>query len=292
MKEFKQFFNFNSGQRKGIFGLFMVIITLQLSFVFIDFSLPENTSKEQNHWLALQPQIDSLKSDNKQVVYQERPFNPNFITDFNGYKLGMTTKEIDRLLAFRKLNKFVNSAKEFQEVTKISDELLAKISPLFKFPDWVTNKQSNNYKNYSNNNYPKKEKIVIKDINEATKEELMTVFGVGDAISDRILKEKDKFGGFVSMEQMNDIYGLQPEVIIKINERFQVLTQPNIKKLDINNATLKELMQFSYFGNGLAKKIIIYRSMNGDFKSAENLTVVKDFPQDKIKIIALYLTFK
>jgi DNA uptake protein ComE-like DNA-binding protein len=51
-------------------------------------------------------------------------------------------------------------------------------------------------------------------------------------------------------------------------------------------------MQFPYFGNGLAKKIIIYRSMNGDFKAAENLTFVKDFPSDKIKIIALYLTIK
>jgi DNA uptake protein ComE-like DNA-binding protein len=291
MIEFKQFFNFNSGQRKGIFGLFMIIISLQLVYVFIDFSTPETLNNDKR-WLSLQPQIDSLKAENHKYTNKIYPFNPNFITDFKGYKLGMTTTEIDRLLAYRKTNKYVNSAKEFQEVTKVSDELLHKISPYFKFPEWVNDRKSNNYSdysNYTNNKYPAKEKIIVKDINQATKEDLMKVSGIGDAISDRILNEKTKFGGFVSMLQMNDIYGLSPEVIEKINENFKIFVQPNIKKLDINNADLNELKQFPYFGNGLAKKIIIYRSMNGDFKDAKNLTNVKDFPADKIQIIALYL---
>ena len=41
----------------------------------------------------------------------------------------MSTQEIDRLLAFRKENKFGNAAEEFQQVTKISDSLLKVISP-------------------------------------------------------------------------------------------------------------------------------------------------------------------
>jgi hypothetical protein len=57
------------------------------------------------------------------------PFNPNFITDFKGYKLGMSVTEIDRLLAFRKTNRYVNSAAEFQQVTQVSDSLLAQIAP-------------------------------------------------------------------------------------------------------------------------------------------------------------------
>ena len=54
----------------------------------------------------------------------------------------MTTKEIDRLHAYRKLNKFVNSIKEFQKITKVSDTLLSKMSPYFKFPDWVNKRIS------------------------------------------------------------------------------------------------------------------------------------------------------
>ena len=52
----------------------------------------------------------------------------------------MKIKEIDRLLAHRNKRLFVNSAKEFQEVTKISDSLFQAISPYFKFPEWVQKK--------------------------------------------------------------------------------------------------------------------------------------------------------
>ena len=68
------------------------------------------------------------------------PFNPNYITDYKGEQLGMSLLEIDRLLAFRENNKFVNSKDEFQKVTKVSDSLLHKIAPYFKFPEWVVKK--------------------------------------------------------------------------------------------------------------------------------------------------------
>jgi DNA uptake protein ComE-like DNA-binding protein len=286
----KQFLNFDASQRKGIFGLFLLIIIMQMVLVFIDFSKLEKETPEKQQWLALQPKIDSLKSINQTQTPRIYSFNPNYITDFKGYQLGMKPAEIDRLQAFRKTNKFINSAQEFQAVTKISDSLLTKISPLFKFPDWVNNK-FNNYNNNSYKKFPEKEKLVIKDINLATKEDLMKVTGIGVAISDRIISEKNKFGGFVNMMQINDIYGLSPELIEKINQSFKIFNQPNIKKMNINNADLNELKSFPYFKNGLAKKIIIFRSMNGDFKNSEDLIKIKDFPADNVKIIALYLEF-
>ena len=49
----------------------------------------------------------------------------------------MKPTEIDRLFAYRNKNLFVNSAKEFQAITKVSDSLLEKLAPHFKFPKWV-----------------------------------------------------------------------------------------------------------------------------------------------------------
>ena len=43
-----------------------------------------------------------------------RPFNPNFITDYKGYTLGMSLDEIQRLHKFRSQDKWVNSAHDFQ----------------------------------------------------------------------------------------------------------------------------------------------------------------------------------
>jgi len=293
MNKLKSLFVFTSDQRKGIFALLFVIVILQLAYYFVDFTKPTNEdSLAKKEWLAMQSKIDSLKASNPKYIAKIYPFNPNFITDYKGYKLGLSVQEIDRLLDYRKENKYVNSPKEFQAVTQISDSLLNAISPYFKFPDWVKNKaEKKGYVKYENKAFAKKEKIVLKDINLATQEDLIKIYGIGDVISLRILKLKETLGGFVSMEQMNDVWGLSPEVIAGLNSHFKVYTLPNIKKIDINNASLKEISQFSYFKYALAKEIVIYRSMNGDIKNVEDLTNIKGFPVEKARIIALYLDF-
>ncbi|WP_245181053.1 ComEA family DNA-binding protein [Flavobacterium sp. XN-5] len=293
MNKLKSLFMFTTDQRKGILALLFVIVVLQLGYYFVDFNDPtDEDTVEKKEWLAMQSKIDFLKASNPKYIAKIYPFNPNFITDYKGYKLGLSVQEIDRLLEFRKENKYVNSPKEFQAVTQISDSLLNAIAPYFKFPDWVKNKvEKKGYVKYEKKAFAKNEKIVIKDINLATQEDLIKIYGIGEVISLRILKLKETLGGFVSMEQMSDVWGLSPEVIASLNSHFKVYTLPNIKKIDINNASLKEISQFSYFKYALAKEIVIYRSMNGDIKNVEDLTKIKGFPVEKAKIIALYLDF-
>ena len=289
---FKQYFTFNKEQKIGLTILVGLIVIIQLLYFFVDFSTIKGATKEEEKWLSMQIEIDSMKSIANEDTYKMYPFNPNFITDFKGYKLGMKVAEIDRLLAFRKTNKYVNSAQEFQKVTQVSDSLLAVIAPYFKFPDWVTHKK--NYVAYGNatyKDYNKKEKFLIININDASKDDLMKIYGIGDAISDRILKQKEVLGSFVSMDQMQDIWGLSPEVIAQLNSHFKVSGTSTINKIDINNISTKELTKFPYFKYALAKEIVTYRSMNNGIKNIEDLTKIKGFPVDKIKIIALYLEF-
>jgi DNA uptake protein ComE-like DNA-binding protein len=288
----KQFFKFSKEQQTGIVILFAIIVILQLVFYFSDFSSDKIENPEKQEWLSLQSQIDSLKKENPKLLQKTFLFNPNFISDYKGYKLGMSVQEIDRLLAFRKENKFVNSAKEFQNVTKVSNSLLSTIAPFFKFPVWVSYKNnSRGYKNTSSPAFTKKEKIVQVDINQATKEDLIKINGIGEAISIRILTQKEKLGGFLSMEQLKEIWGLSPEVILNLNSHFAITKAPSLHKIDINNASLKELSQFFYFKYDLARQIVKYRSMNGDFKNIEDLIKINGFPVEKANFIALYLVF-
>ena len=290
--KFSTYFNFSKLQRFGLLVLLVLIVVLQTIYFFVDFGLPIKENLEKEKWIAIQTEIDSLKETTFIKGSKLYPFNPNFISDYKGYKLGMTVNEIDRLLSFRKQNKFVNSAEEFQKVTQISDSLLGVIAPYFKFPDWVNKKTK--WKTFSNSNYPafvKKEKIVVVDINNATLEELIKVYGIGEVIAQRILSYKESFGGFVAMEQLNEIWGLSPEVLVNLNKRFKVGSFSGIKKVDINNASIKELAQFPYFKYTLAKQIVIYRSMNGTINSIDDLIKIKNFPVDKAKIIGLYLDF-
>lgn len=286
----KTLFNFSKDQRKGILVLFFIIIALQLVYCFMDFNPTRHPSKEEQHWLSLQDKLVYSKEFNSKSEYKEYSYNPNFISDFKAYKLGMTLPQIYRLHAFRQQGKFANSPKEFQAVTGISDSLLNAIAPNFKFPDWVNNPRSSSYPKSKWNEFPKKETLKILDINQATKEDLKKITGIGDAISDRILKQKELLGGFVSMDQMTDVWGLTPEVIAELNKYFIVESLPRLQKININTASIKELGQFYYFRYPISKNIVTYRSMNGDVKF-EDLANIKGFPVDKLKIIALYLEF-
>lgn len=286
------FFKFTATQRTGIFLLLLIIVGIQIAYYFREVKFEEDKSLEKQEWLSLQSQIDTAKVEKanyKQTIY---PFNPNFITDFKGYKLGMSTAEIDRLLEYRKKNLYVNSAEEFQALTKVSDSLLATMAPYFKFPDWVKNKkQSKGFEKYPIQAYAKKEKIQIIDINLASQEDLVKVYGIGPGLSERILKQREALGGFMSMEQMNDVWSLSPEVIEKLNAQFKIGVIPNVKKVKINDASAKELQLFPYFRYPLNKEIVTYRSMNNGIKNADDLIKIKGFPVDKVKIIDRYLEY-
>lgn len=289
MKTIRSVFNFTTGQQKGVLVLYLIIALVQLLYWFYDFSVVNIVSKDEKEWLAFQSVIDSMKpEDNK---FKLQPFNPNFISDYKGYKLGMSIQEIDKLHAFRSSNRYVNSPKEFQNVTGVSDSLLNALSPYFKFPNWV-NKTT---KNVGLNVKFAKDKQVVKinklDLNAASSEDLIKIHGIGEVLSNRILKFKEQLGGFVAMEQLKEIWGLQPEVFEEINKHFIISKQPQLHLIDINNASVKELSRFYYFRHALAKQIVMYRSMNGDIRNNDDLIKIKDFPVEKAKIIALYLKY-
>jgi hypothetical protein len=97
----KSHFKFTQKQRSGIFLLLLLIIIFQCIYFFIDFS-SEDVLVDQNEFQLFQQELDSLRL----VEIEKRkpktfPFNPNYITDYKGYTLGMTNEEIDRLLKFQ-----------------------------------------------------------------------------------------------------------------------------------------------------------------------------------------------
>lgn len=298
MKPFSFFYRFTKGQQKGVMALFILIIVLQaLYFVLMskDLRTDEQQSAEEKEWIALQDKINELKAKKgtakETVIY---PFNPNFISDYKGYTLGMSVEEIDRLHDFRKTGKFINSAQDFKNVTKVSDSLLAEISPYFKFPDWV-NKQpvvgnTQNKKRDEQVTSPHVKSIVI-DINDALEEDLDKAYGIGPAFAKKILRRRALLGGYVNMEQMEDFNEFSPEAKKELKKLFAITKPPQVNKVNINSASLNQLSYFPYFDKSIAKSIITYRSMKGKINNVEELLNINGFPVDKIQIIALYLEF-
>ncbi|NHM00872.1 ComEA family DNA-binding protein [Flavobacterium difficile] len=289
---------FSKGHYFGIAILLALIGVTQVGFYLFNnhyANIGNSTFQEDENWLKQQNGIDSLKKVTQENATKIYPFNPNFISDYKGYKLGMTVEQIDKLHKLRKQNKYVNSKSEFQKLTGVSNDWMKKYAPYFKFPDWVTNKSANKYPSNFENKYQKFEKkevkITVQDINTASQFELEKVFMIGEKLALKIIAEREKFGGFSDMEQLSYIWGISPEAIEDLNKKFQVKSLDNLKKYKINELTIKELQQFPYFNYTLAKNIVTYRSMNGEIKSIEDLTNVKQFPVEKLKIIAVYLDF-
>lgn len=293
MKHIKSHFTFTKQQRSGIFVLLLFILILQSIYFFVDFS-SEEFQVNTNELAQFQAEVDSLKhieiQNNKPKIY---PFNPNFITDYKGYTLGMSSQEIDRLLAFRKQNKWINSVKDFQTVTKVSDSLLATMSPYFKFPDWVTNPKPNfkSKYNYSQKNNKPKTFNQKLDLNSATAEQLKQIYGIGEKLSERIIAYRTKIGGsFIADVQLQEVYGLSPEVIKRTLNEFTVKNVKPVTKLNLNTASIDELVTIQYIDYEIAHHIIEERTLREGFKSLDELIKVKDFPVKKIEIIKLYLT--
>lgn len=291
MNLFESHFWYNKRQRNGILFLVFILILFQLTLFFVNFSADENPEIAKEEFVAIQGAIDSLKRINKDgKIERTYPFNPNFLTDFRAYQMGMSEQEIDRLLAFREKGKYVNSALEFQQVTGVGDSLLNIMSPLFKFPEWTQknrNDQSSKKKlDQTQASSPEK----IEDLNAVTAEELSRINGVSEKLAKRIIAYRNKLQGFYEDDQLFEVYYLDKETGDQILKSFKVIKKPLIQKIDINSASFKEILKTPYIDYKLTQRICNYRDENFQFNNLEELKKIDSFPLEKFDRIALYLS--
>jgi len=90
--------------------------------------------------------------------------------------------------------------------------------------------------------------------------------------------------------QLRDVYGLTPDVIESVFNQFTVKTPRSVNKINVNAATVEELVMIQHIDYDLAYEILDQRTLRDGFSSFDELTKVKGFPSNKIEIIKLYLT--
>ena len=288
MDKIKSFFVFNSSQRNGILFLLLLVSGFAVISNYIDFTTENLLDTNSKEVLALQKELDSIKTllmeSNQPKIY---PFNPNFITDFKGYKLGMSSEEIDRLLDYRKQNKWINSKEDFKKVTKVTDSFLDQISSYFKFPDWISNpkpKYSDWRKGFKEKTFDQKI-----DLNSATQLELKKVNGIGEALSKRIIDYRDKLGGFTNDIQLYEVYGLDYQLIDKVRNDFTVKTPKEIIKMNLNKISASDIATVPGISFELAKRIWEFRILNERIVDFIELKKIEGLTERKLQGIQLYL---
>ncbi len=288
LNNLRSHFEFNKQQRSGILFLAGIIIALLCIYYFVDFSEKNILDTSSEEIVVLRSQIDSLRAveieNRKPKVY---PFNPNFITDYKAYTLGMSTEEYDRLKHFRDKEQWINSVADFKRVTKVSDSLLQAISPYFKFPEWVTHPRSKKKK--QSNSITERSYAQKTDLNKATEVQLQEINGIGKALSKRIVLYREKLGGFTDDIQLNAIWGLDRSVSQKVLNRFTVKTPVRIEKMDINTISASDIATIPGISFDLAKKIWEYRVLHEGISDFSELEKIEGLSPLKLQLIQLYL---
>lgn len=293
MRDFKSHFEFDNQQRSGILLLCTLLVGLLLVLKFYKPKPIKVFDVSSLEILTRQAVLDSLRrieiEKKKPKMY---PFNPNFITDYKAYTLGMSPKVYDRLSNFRRKNKWINSATDFKRVTQVSDSLLATIKPFFKFPEWVaksTQKTIETKQTFSN----KKEVALAyeekADLNLATELELQKIYGIGPALSKRIVAYRSKLGGFAADKQLLSVWGLKDAVVQRVLRRFTVKTPKQVNKIAINEASASDIATIPGVSFDFAKEIWEFRVLHDTISSLTSLQKIEGMTASRYAQIELYL---
>lgn len=108
------------------------------------------------------------------------------------------------------------------------------------------------------------------DINSADTSALIALPGIGSKLALRIISFREKLGGFYSVEQIGETYGLPDSTFSKIKPVLQC-NKVSVQKININTADANTLKQHPYIRWNIANAIIQYRTQHDHFKSVEEL---------------------
>ncbi len=119
---------------------------------------------------------------------------------------------------------------------------------------------------------------------------MQQVSGIGEALSKRIISEREKLGGFSNDIQLYGIYGLNPEVAQRTLNLFTVKSPKSISKININKASASDISTIPGVSFELAKKIWEYRRLHEKVNNLQELDKIEGMTERKLQLIQLYLS--
>jgi len=124
------------------------------------------------------------------------------------------------------------------------------------------------------------------DLATADTTQLKRVPGIGSYYASCIARYGQRLGGFVSVDQLDEIDELPPNV-----KQYFSIDAPNPVKLNLNKLSVSELKRHPYLNYYQAQSIIDYRRLHGPLQSLDDLKLLRDFPPETIQRLAPYVCF-
>jgi competence protein ComEA len=228
-------------------------------------------------------------------------FDPNNITAQQWQQLGLRSYLADRIVNYRSKGGKFRVKKDLLKIFGFPADHYSRLAPYILLPDTLArNGGFGQEKKEFGKNFPEKHEPAIAkedfrprpfDLNNVDTTQLEKIKGIGPALSKRILKYRDRLGGFVTLAQLREVYGLD-SVVVKEVLQYASLREPvSIKKLNVNTATVEELKQHPYISPRLATIIVAYRQQHGPFTDAQSLANIKILDATTLQKITPYLAY-
>ncbi|RYY84811.1 MAG: hypothetical protein EOO15_18485, partial [Chitinophagaceae bacterium] len=134
---------------------------------------------------------------------------------------------------------------------------------------------------------------VLLSINEADSVAWEGLPGIGAKLAGRIIRYRERLGGFVSVDQVGETWGLPDSTFRQIRTRLELKSSGQaIRKFNLNNATRDELKVHPYIRWNLANTLVEYRERHGSYRSTDDLRKVLLLPDSLLQKILPYIDLR
>jgi competence protein ComEA len=199
-------------------------------------------------------------------------FDPNTASADDWQRLGITAKQAAIIKNYTSKGGRFRKAEDLQKIYGLSKVDYAKLAPFIIIPKENTRA------------------IVVIELNAADSSKLTSIDGIGGAFAKRIIYYRERLGGFITKEQLKEVYGIDALKYDEIKNQVKV-DAGRIRKININTISFDKLRLMPYLNYKQVNAIIEYRKQHGDYTSTGDLKNIAIIDDDILRKIEPYLVF-
>lgn len=295
-KWLKIYFGFSAREKKGLLLLLLILMLLQFVPYFYEKIVPEAPLSPENEKLFVEyyksmadpAEVKITGSSEKINLFA---FDPNTLDAAGWVKLGLSEKQAASVLNYRAKGGVFREKEGLKKMYTISAELYERLSPYIKIAVSRENgKVRPDFPVRSELPYRKDDLNVI-SLNDADSLGLLQVKGIGPVFASRILKYRERLGGFAQLEQLLEVFGMDSLRLEQLRPQMTVDTTL-IRKIAINKVPPTELRSHPYIGYKQAQVIAEYRKLHGNYSNFASLSKVIVLSALTLNKIAPYISFE
>jgi competence ComEA-like helix-hairpin-helix protein len=172
----------------------------------------------------------------------------------------------------------------FEKAVMVADSMedLARKKKFTKFRNYT----SGHGKDSSGGFKPYPKEVFVIELNSADTFELQRLRGIGPSFARRIVKYRERLGGFTDKSQLLEIWGMDSIKYNAIREHLSV-NPDSVHPINLNTVTFKELLSHPYFPFEATKAIMLYRKEHKKFVSImelESIRIISDSAYRKMRV--------